>query len=198
LTSDNYKPTALRPTVSFTIKVKIGTVTYLPLELHGAYANLGKPAQRTHLDLTLGEDSDGDGLPDAWERALIEMLGGGLTLADIRPGDDSDGDGLTNLQEYIAGTYAFDSQDGLRLDAAGLDEGQPLLDFMVIRGRSYTILGSADLKTWVPVDFRLSDSATNSAPQRSYTAKDVRILRAEVLLPDAQPTPLRAFKLMAQ
>ena len=30
---------------------------------------LGKPSETTRLDLTLGEDSDGDGLPDAWERA---------------------------------------------------------------------------------------------------------------------------------
>jgi hypothetical protein len=198
LTADNYKPTALRPTVSFRMKVKIGTTVYLPLELRGGYANLGRPAQRTHLDLTLGEDTDGDGLPDAWERALIDMLGGGLTFADIRPGDDSDGDGLTNLQEYIAGTYAFDAQDGLRLDAAGLDAGHPLLDFMVIRGRSYTILASADLQTWIPVDFRLAGSDPNAASMSSYAATDVRILRAEVVQPPGQPTPLRAFKLMAQ
>ena len=198
LTTDAYKPTALKPLVSFRMKVMLGATTYLPMELHGTYANLGKPAQRTHLDLTLGEDSDNDGLPDAWERALIAMLGGNLTLADSKPGDDSDGDGLTNLQEYQAGTYAFDPADGLRLEPAGLSGGRPLLDFMAIRGRNYTLLGSADLKTWVPVDFRFTDSSPDAAPLSSYSATDVRIVHAEVLPPAGQPATFQAYKLMAQ
>ena len=198
LTTDAYKPTALKPLVSFRMKVVIGATTYLPMELHGNYANLGKPAQRTHLDLTLGEDSDNDGLPDAWERALIDMLGGGLTLAEIKPGDDADGDGLTNLQEYQAGTYAFDPADGLRLEPVGLSAGRPLLDFLAIRGRTYTLLGSADLKTWVSVEFRFTDSAAGAAPLSSYPATDVRIAHVEVVLPAGQAAAFRAYKLMAQ
>ncbi len=197
LTSDNYKPTALRPTVSFTIKVKIGTVTYLPLELHGSYANLGKPAQRTQLDLTLGEDSDGDGLPDAWERALIDMLGGGLTLADIRPGDDSDHDGLTNLQEYLAGTYAFDPEDGFRLTVAGQQNDHPLLEFLAIRGRTYTLLASSNLTTWATVPFRVEAEGTNAPLRESYSAIDVSLLRVEAVVPQAKPSVL-VFKAQVQ
>lgn len=199
LTSDNYKPTALRPLVSFTIKVKIGQTTYLPMELHGAFASLGAPAKTTHLDLTLGEDSDGDGLPDAWERALIDRMGGKLTLADIKPGADSDGDGLTNLQEYLAGTYAFDPLDGLPLTMAGMNQGRPQMDFMAIRGRSYGILTSNDMQNWTPVDFRVVDGGADDSVMRTYTAVDVRVVRAEVVSPDGQPVSERAFfKLMAQ
>ncbi len=54
LTPDNYRPTALRPSVSFRMKVLIGGVTYLPIEMRANYANLGKPAQSTRIDLTLG------------------------------------------------------------------------------------------------------------------------------------------------
>lgn len=197
LTSDNYKPTALRPTVSFTIKVKIGTVTYLPLELHGSYANLGKPAQRTHLDLTLGEDSDGDGLPDAWERALIDMLGGGLTLADIRPGDDSDHDGMTNLQEYLAGTYAFDPEDGFRLAVAGQQNGHPLLEFLAIRGRTYTLLASSNLTAWAAVPFRVEADGTNAPLRESYAATDVSLLRVEAVVPQ-EKSSVMVFKAQVQ
>jgi hypothetical protein len=196
LTPDNYRPTALRPNVSFRMKVLIGGVTYLPIETRANYANLGKPALSTRLDLTLGEDSDGDGLPDAWERALSDMLGGALRLDDIRPGDDSDGDGLTNLQEYLAGTYAFDPQDGFRLDIAGTVDGRPVLEFMAIRGRTYTLFGSADLKTWVPVAFRLSNDAPATAPRTSYHAADVRIVRIEAVLAPDQDMAL--FKVLVQ
>gem|GEM_PF-2863255 len=47
--------------------------------------------------LLVGDDSDSDGLPDAWERNFIGGLGFG---AD----DDPDGDGLTNAEELAAGT----------------------------------------------------------------------------------------------
>ncbi|MDD5502418.1 MAG: fibronectin type III domain-containing protein [Candidatus Thermoplasmatota archaeon] len=48
------------------------------------------------------EDSDHDGLPDAWEKKYF----GNLTYG---PNDDPDGDGYTNLQEYNAGSDPTDS-----------------------------------------------------------------------------------------
>lgn len=196
LAPDDYRPTALRPSVSFRMKVLIGDVTYLPMEMRANYANLGKPAQATRIDLTLGEDSDGDGLPDAWERALIDMLGSTLSLDNIRPGDDSDGDGLTNLQEYLAGTYAFDPQDGFRLEIQGMQQDRPVLEFLAIRGRTYALFGSADLKTWVPVPFRLSTDAPATPPHAAYYATDVRIMRIEALLTPDQD--IAVFKMLVQ
>ena len=195
LTSDNYKPNALRPTVAFRIKVKIGQVVYLPIELKGNYANLGKPAQNTHLDLTLGEDSDGDGLPDAWERALIQMSGGNLTLKDIQGNLDSDGDGLTNSQEYQIGTYAFDSKDGLRIDVSGMSKGRPMLAFTVIYGRTYVIEGSSDLQTWTPVLFRITEEGPILS---SYVARDVRLIHAVVADPLNGKDQFQFFRLVVQ
>ena len=65
------------------------------------------------VNVTAGTDSDGDGLPDAWEWELIRWADDPAysTLADIRPGDDFDGDGQPNDDEYHAGTFAFLNYD---------------------------------------------------------------------------------------
>jgi hypothetical protein len=60
-------------------------------------------------------DSDGDGMPDAWE------IANGLNPYDpTDAGLDPDGDGLTNLQEYRLGTnpHVYDT------DGDGLSDGQ--------------------------------------------------------------------------
>ena len=71
----------------------------------GDFQSMGRPGGITQLDLTLGEDLDGDGLPDAWERSIADA---GLSINEILPGGDNDKDGLTNLEEYKSGNYAFD------------------------------------------------------------------------------------------
>jgi hypothetical protein len=48
-------------------------------------------------DAPAATDSDGDGLPDAWETRYFSDLSGGAA-------DDPDGDGSTNLQEYQGGS----------------------------------------------------------------------------------------------
>ncbi len=175
-----YKPTALHPAVPFRLKVTIGSTVYLPIEMTGASRLVATPGESTRLDLTLGVDSDGDGLPDAWEQALIAALGGGRSLADIRPGDDSDGDGMTNLQEYLAGTYAFDPADGFTLSIIGADSGGSLLEFTAIRGRTYAVESSLDFHTWVPVPFSVPAEGAAGTAHQSYTATDVRVLRIRV------------------
>jgi hypothetical protein len=189
LTADNYRPNALRPTVPFRMRVKIGSIVYLPIEMTGSLAHVGEPAQSTRIDLTIGVDSDGDGLPDAWEYALIAALGGNLTLSDINPHDDADADGLTNLQEYLAGTYVFDPEDGFRLELIEAGNEKPIIEFLAIRGRTYTLHASDDLQSWAPVEFRIVAHGADALQMRSYTAPDVRMLRIEVIPPE-KPGPL--------
>jgi len=54
------------------------------------------PDDDTDDDLTPGNDTDSDGLPDSWEQLYFGNL-------DQGPNDDPDKDGLTNLQEYQQG-----------------------------------------------------------------------------------------------
>ncbi|MEK7686735.1 MAG: hypothetical protein AAB466_15070 [Verrucomicrobiota bacterium] len=197
ITDDLYKPTALRPTVPFKIKVRMGKTVYLPIEMRGDYSKMGQPGASTRLDLTLGEDADGDGLPDAWERALISESGGKKGLGDIRPGDDFDGDGLSNFNEYLAGTYAFDSEDGFSLKAVPNPGGEPILEFTAIRGRSYGILASDDFSSWTPISFTMSGEGAGARVLSTYQADDVRLIRAK---PAAAPggRSMRFYKLVVQ
>jgi hypothetical protein len=84
-------------------------------------------------------DTDGDGLPDAWE-----SLHG---LDPFNPNDamlDSDGDGLTNLQEYQIGTDPRNPASGLRLNIAIAPDGtNVLLSFTAVCNFTYTVESNA-------------------------------------------------------
>lgn len=191
---DLYLPTALRPFFQYRLKVVIGQTTYLPIEMVGNFAQIGRPGESTRIDLTLGEDLDGDGLPDAWEQGLIAIYGG--TLGSINPNDDTDGDGINNLNEYLAGTYAFDPTDGFRLDIVGVNAGASVLEWLAIRGRTYTIQASSDLKTWSTVSFRVPSEGAQAPLRQNYPSTDVRTLRVEV--PSQAGVTNRYFKALVQ
>jgi hypothetical protein len=55
------------------------------------------------------QDTDLDGLPDQWERMLIEqgVDPSSMTLANINPADDFDQDGVSNLREYQLGLSGY-------------------------------------------------------------------------------------------
>jgi len=195
VTPDLYRPTALRPIVPFRMHVRIAGASYLPIEMTGAANLWTRPGAISRVDLTLGVDSDGDGLPDAWEQALIQMLGGEIALADIRPADDADGDGISNLDEYLAGTYAFDPADGFVLDIAAMSDRGPVLEFMAIRGRSYVIHGSEDMITWTPVPFFLPTDASDAPARQGYPAGETRLIRAAAASPETGAPAWRFFKL---
>jgi hypothetical protein len=185
-----YQPTALRPLVPFRIKVRIAGVTYLPIEMVGDFANLGQPGQRTRLNLTLGEDSDGDGLPDAWERLI------NADISQVKPGGDA-GNGLTYLQTYYAGTYAVAPKDGFSLSIVDYNKGAPLLEFLAVTGRTYMLFGSGDLKTWKPLLFRIPADGTNAAIRGSFQTDAVKKVRLEVAT-EGSDQPLTYFRLMLE
>lgn len=79
-------------------------------------------------------DSDGDGLPDAWEQAN----GTFVFIPDAN--DDPDMDGLTNWEEFLAGTHANDAASALRFTQVSAQNGNIVLQFLAISNRTYSLL----------------------------------------------------------
>lgn len=196
LTDDLYRPTALRPTAPFRIRVKIAGRTYVPLEMKANMAQLGQPAQSSRVDLTLGEDTDGDGLPDAWERSVIAAGKLGVSLSGLNPNDRLNGNPLSVLQAYIAGTYAWDPKDGFRVDIVQFEGLNPVLEFLALRGRSYSVIGSDDLATWVPVPVQVQ-GASASGTVSFYQSSQLKQVRVTVPA-DSGKAPPKFFKLLVK
>jgi hypothetical protein len=126
-------------------------------------------------------DSDGDGLPDAFESAH------GLDLRN--PADaqaDADQDGASNLEEYRAGTDPQDPASVLRVTEIEAT-GAIVIRFSCLASRTYTLLcrdmvGSGP---WRPLA---------SIPATASTGTETRLV--EVVDPQAPPTGERYYRIV--
>ena len=112
-------------------------------------------ASRTWLVGSGSLDTDGDGMPDAWE------IANGLNPNFNDAGLDPDGDGMTNLQEYLAGTDPHLPNSNLRLFSLSEGGGNFYFNFVAVSNKTYTVQYRNSLSTgsWV----RLQDVAVPSA-----------------------------------
>jgi len=75
LKPDLYRSGVVTVGTAFKMYVVIGNATNVPIVSATTITNLGEPTKMTRIDLFLGVDSNGDGIPDAWERAFLARLG---------------------------------------------------------------------------------------------------------------------------
>jgi hypothetical protein len=91
-------------------------------------------------------DSDGDGMPDAWERSY--------NLDPFSPADaiaDPDGDSLPNRAEYQSGTNPRDVSSRLAVTSFACGPGLIAIVWSCVPEKQYRIQVSANLRDWEPV-----------------------------------------------
>jgi len=112
-------------------------------------------------------DTDGDGMPDAWEMAH------GLNPNANDAAFDADGDHMTNLAEFIAGTEPQDAQSYLKVDEITASTGACLLRFNAVSNRTYSVLYRDTLVSgaWL----KLADVPTH-ATNRVETVGDTNVI----------------------
>ena len=157
-----------------------GAIFY-PIEVAGNLTASGG-GERKRLDLTLGADSDQDGLPDAWEEWQLYQAGyypgtNGWDLSLINAQGDFDGDGHSNRSEYIAGTFAGDATETIELEIKEKQVSQVRLEFYAITGKAYTIERSADMINWQRIQFSTTQAG---AAAIGYIASQVGLKSAYV------------------
>jgi hypothetical protein len=129
--------------------------------------------------IAFASDSDGDGLPDEWERT------NGLNPSD--PADalsDPDRDGHTNRDEFLAGTDPNNAQSVLRLSVIDVTAAAVSITFPSVAGKLYRLEHKVNLLsgTWMELTelqgtggtLRVSDTRANESQQGYYR---VRVLR---------------------
>ena len=167
----------------FSLVVQINGALFYPIEVTGNLV-AGKGSERVRLDLNLGEDLDGDGLPDTWEQWQLYQAGylpdenGNWDLTLITRDGDFDGDGSSNLLEYIAGTFAGDATEKFALVIKEKLAETVSFEFFQVTGKVYTLESSTDAKTWNRIPFSVSAYTTPATGEMTYVATQSGIVPA--------------------
>jgi hypothetical protein len=175
-----YTEKAIAARGQFSVVVLMNGLLFYPIEVSGTLI-AGSGGERVQLDLTLGEDLDYDGLPDAWEGWQLYQAGGfpdgngDWDLSLIDADGDFDQDGQSNRFEYIAGTFAGDAMEQFDLVIKEKLTDSVRFEFYAITGKVYSMESSPDMETWTRVPFSVAASAT---ADNVYLAVDVGIVSA--------------------
>ena len=185
--TDLYRELAFANDAPFSVAVDINGVRFYPIEVAGTL-RVGTGGERQRLDLNLGEDTDLDGLPDAWEEWQLYTMGfypdrgGNWDLSLFSWNGDFDHDGLIDGLEYIAGTFAGDATEKFDLNILSITDGVARFNFYQIIGKLYTIETSEDGQSWRAVDFSVAEKPVS----KSHQAGSIGIVSASAASPSSR------------
>jgi hypothetical protein len=145
----------------------------LRIRLSGEDVRPGATTASFSLDVSLS-DSDSDGLPDAWENAIVAADPDDQikSIADIAPDGDLDGDSSPNLTEYIARTDPLDANSVLRATCSAGEAGEIIIRWPSVAGRYYQLYKCDRMGgEWQPLGSPLAGSGdTLSITDHTVTA----------------------------
>jgi hypothetical protein len=134
--------------------------------------------------IQMGGDSDGDGIPDAWEQLKF----GNLTTANGT--SDRDGDSFSDLSEYLADTDPTDPNSNLRITGYSADPGgsPAKIEWTSVASRLYHIQKRTDLNpgsAWSDIGLGLISPDAGPTTTRNFTdpASPQRFFRIEAIKP---------------
>ena len=144
--------------------------------------NLGGNYGPRTLCLQAGTDTDGDGLPDAWEHDTAGNLAAQSTSTD------ADADGAPAIAEYLFDTRPFDPLSVFQLNGTGLAGPFATLEFTSSPLRRYSVQSSPDLDIWSEV-LPLFNPAPGTSTTVSFmtAAGERRFYRVVATLPLPKP-----------
>lgn len=181
----------------FTIEVQfpnqIIPITWLPV----AKRTVGQPAGSLFIDFSIGQDSTGDGIPDAWKYWQLSLAGYGpgdpqWSLSALGSGDFNH-NGISDYNEYLAGSFATLNEEAMRLDITGFaNDGSAILSATLVVDKTYQVESSPDLFTWTVTNVRVDGAAATLAS--NFIANDSR--RFPLYSPAAIQQPKLFYRLV--
>ena len=138
-------------------------------------------------------DTDGDGIPDAWERTYNSG-----DIVSMTQYTDGDSDGLLDIEEYVMGSNPNDASSGLMQPQTSKTAEGFQVSFPTIAGRVYTVkfrdnlgLSAVPLPTekLLPGQINpiIGDGFTKSVTDITAGAVSRRFYEVEVSLPPPSP-----------
>ncbi|MGI8965821.1 MAG: hypothetical protein ACR2H1_06995 [Limisphaerales bacterium] len=128
-----------------------------------------------------GTDSDGDGIPDAWERSIAGNL---TTLTGT---GDADLDGSSDVQEYLADTNPLNPNDNLRITFFSHSPTLNTFTWTSVPSRNYKLQRRDDLNLGFPwldiTGTMVPDSGATTTRSVSDSPVPNRFFRVGALLP---------------
>lgn len=192
-----YQPNALFAGTTFKLTVVVSGVTNIPIEMNGSSVSLSEPGKSTRVDLTLGTDSNNDGLPDAWELAFLATLHLNIPLNSLNANLDLAHDGKTLRSEFLLGSYPFDPTRLCKISLLGFLNGCPMFSFPTVTGRYYSIQASGNSVDWVIVPFHLPGDAPGAAGRNYFYSPNITTVQA-TLDPPPAGTKAQFYRILVQ